>query len=341
MKKVAFLILILMAISWSCSFSGKNDAEASVRDIFAMDTYMQLKVIGDDTETALDEAESLIKELDSLFSVTNETSDVSRINRGSGEFTEVGGYTAELISYAAGVCAETEGALDITIYPVLREWGFTAGEYHIPEEEVLSALLENVDYRKIETDIDSCKVRIPAESQLDLGAVAKGYTSDKVIDILRKNGVKSGIISLGGNVHALGKKNGGSLWSVGIVDPFRPEETMCILSVEDMAVVTSGNYERYFVGEDGKRYCHIIDPSDGKPADNGLVSVTVVGESGALCDALSTALYVMGKDQAIAYQKKKGNFEMVLVTEDQEIFYTSGLRDCLENKSKMKCSEIS
>ena len=331
---------IIMMISWGCSFSGKNNAEIAVRDIFAMDTYMQLKVSGDDTETALNEAESLIKELDGIFSVTNENSDVSRINRADGENTEVSGYTAELISYAGEICAETEGALDITIYPVLREWGFTAGEYHIPDEETLSSLLENVDYRKIETDIDSRKVRIPEGSQLDLGAVAKGYTSDKVIEILRKNGIASGIISLGGNVHALGKKSDGSLWSVGIVDPFRPEETMCILSVEDKAVVTSGNYERFFIGVDGKRYCHIIDPSDGKPADNGLVSVTVVGESGALCDALSTALYVMGKDRATAYQKKNGDFDMVLVTEDKEIFYTAGLRNSLENVSKMNCSEI-
>lgn len=335
MKKISLLMIAALFLT-GCT--ADSEPIKVTRDVFAMDTYMQLTAYGESAESAVNEAELTIQQLEGLFSVTNTDSDLSRINNADGQFTDVSHDTAELIEFAKDMCSQTSGALDITVYPILREWGFTTGEYKIPDDETIAQLLENMDYSQIRIDGDS--VCIPENFNIDLGAVAKGYTSDKVIECFKENDVNSGIISLGGNVYALGKKSDGSLWSVGIIDPFSPDKNMCILSVSDKAVITSGNYERYFIGDDGKRYCHIIDPMTGKPSENGLVSVTIIGASGAECDALSTALFVMGKDKAIEYYKNKNDFDMVLVSDQREIFYTSGIADLIENVSEMPSEEI-
>ena len=167
-----------------------------------------------------------------------------------------------------------------------------------------------------------------------MGSLAKGYTSDSIIEIFRENGVESAIVNLGGNVQTLGTKPDGSLWKVGIKNPFQPDSEMCIVSVEDKAVITSGNYERYFTGEDGKNYWHIIDSKDGRPADNGLVSVTVIGSNGMMCDSLSTALFVAGTENAVEYWQNNGDFDMILVTDDGKLLITENI----EKNLKVICS---
>ncbi len=161
---------------------------------------------------------------------------------------------------------------------------------------------------------------------LDLGSVAKGYTGDKVISLFKESGITSAIISLGGNVHALGSKPDGSPWKVALIDPNSPQTFIGNIEISDKAVITSGCYERYFVGEDGKQYCHIINPFDGYPADNGIASVTVIGSAGILCDALSTALFVMGKEAAIEHWREHNDFEMIIIEENGEITVTEGIK---------------
>ena len=226
------------------------------------------------------------------------------------------------------MCADTDGALDITIYPVVRAWGFTANdvdyEYRVLGDDEISELLALVDYRKVEISDNS--VTLGEGMMLDLGAVAKGYASDRIAGYLRQNGVTSALLNLGGNVYALGKKPNGTEWTIGVADPTNGGY-LGSMQVADMAVVTSGGYERFFTGSDGVRYHHIIDPSTGRPAESGLASVTVVGDSGARCDALSTALFVMGPDAAYDYWREHGGFEAVFLTADGELFVTAGLED--------------
>lgn len=305
----------------------------SDRNIFAMDTFMTIRAYGDNGDEALKSAEQRIKYLESVFSVTAENSDIHRINVSDGSEAEVSEETAELLSQAVRLGNETDGALDITLYPVLNAWGFTADEFRIPDSDEISELLEYVDYSEI--SVDGKCVTVPEGFQLDLGAVAKGYTSDKIADDLRENGVESAVINLGGNVRTLGEKPDGSPWKIAVRNPFDTENDMCVLETGEISVVTSGNYERFFVDEDGQKYWHIIDPSDGYPADNGLVSVTVIGENGLYCDALSTALFVMGEDKAVEFWREKRDFDMILVTETQEIMFTSGISDCFKNLTDM------
>lgn len=343
MRPLAVLILTgcLYCIT-SCSVSGstadRKAAESRSRDIFAMDTYMNLKAYGSHADEALDAAAERIYALEGMLSVTDETSDVYRLDNSGGEPVSLSDETIYLLGEAGRYGDMTGGALDITIYPVLREWGFTTGEYRIPEEERLSELLQNVDFSKIE--ISGKSVALPEGFQVDLGALAKGYTGNEVSRILKEHGVDSAIINLGGNVQAVGSKPDGSDWRVAVRDPFAPDTDMCVVDISDKAVVTSGSYERFFTGDDGKNYWHILDPADGYPADNGLVSVTIIGNDGLMCDALSTALFVAGKDKAADIWRENEGFDMILVSDEAEIFYTGGLSGSFENLSSMPAEVI-
>lgn len=338
MAKLRFLpVIAAFCLLVSCGESEAAPDMSNVsktRDLFAMDTYMNLKAYGERADIALDAAQQRIIALEDTLSVTNESSDVSRINSAAGTPVSVSEDTAAIIAAGLEYGGRTDGCLDITLYPVLRAWGFTTGDYRIPEPSELSALLEKVDYSKVTLEGDS--VTIPEGSSIDLGALAKGFTSDSVMEIFAENGVTSGIISLGGNVQALGTKPDGSPWKVAVRDPFSTTKDMCVVSIEDKAVITSGNYERFFTGEDGRNYWHIMDASDGYPADNGLVSVTVIGDCGLECDALSTALFVAGKDGACDYWKSHPDIDLILVTDQSEILYTPGIADTFQNVSQMK-----
>jgi thiamine biosynthesis lipoprotein len=218
------------------------------------------------------------------------------------------------------MCRETQGALDISIYPVVRAWGFTTGSYQVPSQDTLDTLLYNVDYRQIQ--VDGSQVTLAPGMEIDLGSVAKGYVGQQVAQQLRDAGVTSALLNLGGNVQTVGSKPDGSPWRVAVQDPVGSD--YCgVLEVTDQAVVTSGGYERYFE-ENGQTYWHILDPSTGYPAHSGLISATVIGDDGLKCDALSTALFVMGLDRAVEYWRASGDFEFVLVAEDGSLYVSQG-----------------
>lgn len=320
MRRIAALALIFVLL---CGCVPADEPLPST-SFFAMNTPMSVQIDGD--ETLLRGVEDLVYSLERKLSVTDEKSEIFAINSNGGG--KVSSDTAELIDFALDMCADTDGALDITIYPVVRAWGFTANdvdyEYRVLGDDEISELLALVDYRKVEISDNS--VTLGEGMMLDLGAVAKGYASDRIAGYLRQNGVTSALLNLGGNVYALGKKPNGTEWTIGVADPTNGGY-LGSMQVADMAVVTSGGYERFFTGSDGVRYHHIIDPSTGRPAESGLASVTVVGDSGARCDALSTALFVMGPDAAYDYWREHGGFEAVFLTADGELFVTAGLED--------------
>lgn len=336
--KMLAAVLPLMLISLISCNKKQENSEAVSRDVFAMDTYMSLKAYGGKAEKALSEAEKRISELEGTLSVTSEKSDIWAVNHSDNEAVTVSDDTVRLIKKAAEVGSDTDGALDITLYPLLKEWGFTTGDYKIPDTQTIATFLENVDYSKV--GLNGNEVTLPKNVEIDLGALAKGYTGDEVIDIIKSNGVKSAIVSLGGNVQALGSKPDGSDWRVAVRDPFSPEKDMCIVDISGKAVITSGNYERFFTGDDGMNYWHILDPKDGYPADNGLVSVTVIGDNGLECDALSTALFVCGYDKTVEYLKNHPENDVILVTDERKVYYTSGISEKFTNISSMPAEVI-
>lgn len=334
-KRVFPLILILTL----CTGCGQQSTstEPTERAVFAMDTYITMQAYGREAETALEEAEELIHQLESQFSVTDEGSEIYAANHSGGEPVIISMDTTLLISFALSMARQTDGALEPTIYPVLTAWGFTTDEYHIPTQEELDTLLPLVNYEDIY--LMDMTVTVPDGMQLDLGAVAKGYTGDKVAELLRDHRVTSALINLGGNVQAVGSKPDGSPWRVGVRDPFT-DGNLGVLEIEDMAVVTSGGYERYFTDEDGNVYWHILDPETGYPAHSGLVSVTVVAPEGKLCDALSTALFVMGPEEAIQFWQDRQDFEMLLVDETGGLYLTEGLESTFSRSANAEDMEV-
>ena len=301
--------------------SGAPAQEPETATFFAMDTAMDFTVYGD--AALLDEAETLISSLEEQVSVTDEHSDIYAIDHtGSGSLS---GNAAELMEQALELCRRTGGALDISVYPIVRAWGFTTGGYQVPDEENIQSLLPLVDYTQIQYDAATGVVALPEGMEIDLGSVAKGYAGQLAAQMLREHGVQSALLNLGGNVQTVGAKPDGSPWQIGIKDP-QGEDAMMVLSVEDQAVVTSGGYERYFE-QDGQTYWHIMDPSTGHPADSGLISVTIVGDEGVVCDGLSTALFVMGLEKAADLWAQSGDFGAVFVTASGEVYITEGLQD--------------
>lgn len=286
-----------------------------------MDTFMKLDIYGSEDDLKI--AENEICHLDRLLDTTNENSDIYKLNEtGSAtlndDFAKVLGESLEL-------CAELDGYLDISIYPVVEEWGFISRDYKVPDHKRLLKLLKNVNYKKI--SLDGGTAELPEGMRLDLGAVAKGFAADRVISVLSQRGVKSGILNLGGTVAAIGDKPSSKAWKIGICDPENTASYFGSVQCRDKIVATSGSYERYFE-ENGKRYCHIIDPKTGMPVDNGTVSVTVISDSGIKSDALSTALFVMGLDRAREYWKSNGgDFDFVLLNESGELYITEGIAD--------------
>ena len=204
-------------------------------------------------------------------------------------------------------------------------WGFTSEDYKVPGTDELEEVLSKVGSDKLEYNDEIIKLN--GAGGIDLGGIAKGYTSDRIMQVFQEQGVSQAVVSLGGNVQTIGRKPDGSLWKIGIEDPMDEGGYLGTLEVETAAVITSGNYQRYFE-KDGKRYHHIIDPFTGYPAETGLNSVTVVSESGTLADGLSTALFTMGPEKAIVFWREHEEvFDMILCLEDERILVSQGLAD--------------
>lgn len=293
---------------------------------FAMDTVMNFTLYGEKGQT-VDTVESLlageVSALDKILSATEEGSDIARLNRrGAGG---VGAETAEVLAKALELCEATGGALDITAYPAVKAWGFTQEEHRVPSPAELEALAEKIDYAAVRLEGDA--VSLPEGVEMDLGAVAKGWAGDLLAETVRANGISSALLDLGqSTIAAVGAKPDGSPWRIGVVDPARPGAYFAVVELEDMAMGTSGGYQRYFE-QDGEIYWHILDPKTAAPARSGLASVTVASPSAFLCDGLSTALFVMGLEDGAQFWRDHPelDFEAVFVTEDGEIYRTAGL----------------
>ena len=340
MKRFSILIAALCLCLTGC---GKQTTEATAQ-IFAMDTVMEVAAYGPKAEEAVQEAEGQIKALENKLSRTKADSDVSRVNHnGTTPTTGLTYGTRALLPAALKYRDATNGAFDITIAPVMDAWGFTGDSFRVPEQSELDELLKYVNSDEIQIQEEPAySVTLGEGQSIDLGGIAKGYTSDCVEAVFYDHEIENGKISLGGNVFVLGTKPDGSDWRVGIKDPRNESGLAAILSLRDAYAITSGGYERYFE-ENGKTYHHIIDPATGYPADSGLLSVTVVADAngpdqewdqpgnGTMCDAFSTALFVMGEEQALDFWRNGGyDFDLVLVTEDGRVVITAGLADRFE-----------
>lgn len=326
MKKFAKKIYGFLAIACVFGICGCGAAPAYNSALgFYMDTVITITGYAD--KEILEDAVALCGEYEKIFSRTVEGSDVWRINHAEGSPVRVCGDTAELLAMALDVCEKSGGALDITIAPASDLWDFKSERPEIPDRDKLKSAAELVDYTRLKLQGDM--VTLPAGMAIDLGAVAKGYIADKAAGYLKEQGVASAILNFGGNVIALGGKPDGSKWSIGIQDP--EEETGRAgysVMVADKSVVTSGIYQRGF-DRDGVRYHHILDSATGWPVQNGLASVTIIADSSAMADAMSTACFVLGREKGMSFARKMG-VQAVFIDTDGNASCTPALEGKLE-----------
>lgn len=328
---LSFLLAAVLLLCAGCGAPTVGDVGA-VNEFFAMDTVMRITVHGDSGEAAASAARSEIERLEKLLSRTRPDSQLSQLNdhAGDGVPVHLEGDLISLLTFARELSAQVDGALDITIAPVMDAWGFTTDQKQVPGQEQLDALLPLVDCQAIEIDAQAGTALLPeAGMAVDLGALAKGFAASRAESVIRANGADSALMDLGRNVTAIGLKPSGEPWRVAVQDPRDSDGYVGILSLTDQTASTSGGYERYFE-QDGVVYHHIIDPSTGYPARSGLLSVTVVSADALLADALSTALFVLGPEKALDYWRGHDGFELILCGEDGTVTATEGLEDTFQ-----------
>ncbi len=336
MKKTLIPVIFIFGMFLALCSGCAHTSDPVRSEFFCMDTVIQFilypenggKKATEQAHDALSSAETEAYRIDALLTDvmgSMKDTDPSAADKSYAEDPKILSDEAlsSLLDRALSVSENTQGAFDPTIYPVVRAWGFYSGEYRIPSDDELRTLLDASGWEKARGALDSSDAS--ALPVLDLGGIGKGYAASVLKAHLNDCGVSSAIISLGGNVSLLGSKPDGSDFTVGIQDPEDKSVYYATVTLSDTAVVTSGSYERYFE-KDGVTYSHIIDPDTGRPVDNSLLSVTIVTEDDVLADALSTALFVMGKDGAVRfYQSGIYDFDMILMEKDRSITISEGL----------------
>ena len=334
-KTLALLLCLAMLFSLcACGSreeaSSTDDSSEAHKQFFAMDTIMTVTAYGKGGDEGIAQVVEEITEMDNTLDPAVRNSEAFKINNAHGNPTQVSEGILTMLKKAKELYDDTDGALDLSTYPLSQLWGFidldveNHEEGNVPTEEQIQEKRNLLGFDSL--TIEDQSVSIPSGTEISFGAVAKGYASDTAVETLRSKGIKSAIVSLGGNVQTLGEtKPDGSSWNVAVQDPNDPSGYLGLLEAGETAIITSGSYERYFE-KDGVRYHHILDPKTGKPADSGLVSVTIVCSSGLTADALSTAMFVLGPEKASDYWRAHADeFQMIMVTTDNQVLYTSGL----------------
>ena len=306
-------------------------AEKQTR-VFAMDTAFTLTAYGKKADAALNAAEATVLAIDAMADPEVDTSTCYALNHAQGEQINVSGQIAEMLLDAQEVCERTEGAYDLTVYPLVKRWGFTDGRYYIPSdteiaEDLACLCMKDMTISKFPTS-GTYSVQFPSYGELSFASCARGCAAKYAIDAMRKNGVESGIVSLACNVQTLGSKPDGSQWNVGITDPKNTSGYLGVISVDETAIVTTGAFQNTMPSN--PKYHHIINTKTGYPTSNGLLSVTVICEDGTYADCLSTAMYALGQGKAINYWRQYGGFEMILINSDAEVICTSGLMETFD-----------
>lgn len=313
----------------SCSFSPFNlNNKPAESEAFMMGTVITQRVYGHDAEAAMEEVSGRIKAIESLMTINAPGGDINRLNEAAGKnAVALSPETINILAAAKKYAKISGGAFDVTIGPLVKAWGVFTDHPRIPPPEEIERLKRLIDYNRLEIDTENLTARLDVPGQIvDLGGIAKGYAGDEAIKIYKKHGIKSAYVNLGGNVVVLGAKPDGKPWRIGIQNPRAQNGYyLGIIEVTDKAVVTSGDYERFFE-KDGVRYHHILDTKTGYPADSGLISATIITDVSMDADALSTSVFILGLEKGLALVESLKGVEAILVTKDKEVYATEGIR---------------
>lgn len=323
----------VLALS-SIIVAGCSDVEGAgvVKTGFALGTLVRIRAYGEAADRAVREAFARVQEIEAEMSPDLDRSQVVAVNRQAGGLpTRVSHDTLYVVEKARRYGELSQGKFDVAIGPLVRLWGIGTDHAKVPALAEIERARSLMDYRDIEVDTAAGTVRLSRSGMaLDLGAIAKGFAADEVASVLARWRVKSAFIDLGGNILVVGSRPDGSPWRVGIQDPWKDRgATFATVSISDMAVVSSGSYERYFE-RGGRRYHHILDPETGFPANTGIVSATVLARRSIDADALSTTVFLLGPKDGMNLISRLPGVDGIIVTDDRRVIASPGLDGLME-----------
>lgn len=323
---IAALLCMLLAIT-GCGVQSKK-AAMTEKEEYIFGTIVSLKLYEPVDASVFQKIFDDLRDVDNRMTVKGISSELIAVNKAAGVSpVVVSEDTFHVIEVAKKYAEDSQGAFDITVFPVVSLWGIGTDKERIPSPEEIKAGLEKVGYQDLVLDSVKHTVFLKrAGMGLDLGGIAKGYAADRTAEKLRAMGIERGIVNLGGNIFAMGSKEDGTPWKIGIQNPMSSRgEYLGIADAVDQTIVTSGIYERYFE-KDGKRYHHILDTKTGYPVDNELAGVSILTTSSIDADALSTTCFVLGPQKALEFVKNMPGVEVLFVTKDKKIIMTEGFK---------------
>lgn len=324
------ILFSVFCILYSCSPAKERGSKVYKETRTSIYTIVTITVSSDSETKAQKAIGAAFKEIERISKLLNfysEDSEVSLINRHAGERpVKVSSETLEIVSKALYTAENTDGGFDITVGHVVKLWDFQ--NKIMPDKNVIKEKLKATGYKNIVLDREQSTVFLKKKGmQIDLGGIIKGYIADKVADVLKKNGIKAGIVSAAGDIKTFGTKPDGSLWKVGIKNPRQKgdnNEIIAVVDLSDMAISTSGDYEKFFI-KDGIRYHHILNPETGYPASE-CQSVTVITRDAVFTDAFSTGIFVLGPKKGMEVLTRLG-LDGIIVDKDGRISITEGIKE--------------
>ncbi len=326
-KTLLFTLMLIIGIS-SCSGPKTVQKTESM-----MGTDVTITVVARNAkegEAAIDAGMAELRRLDAMMSLYKDTSEITKVNLAAGKTpVVVSPEMIEVVEHAEKISALSNGVFDITVGPLVVLWQMRLKEGTVPTDPEIARVRTLVNYRNIVIDKKASTIFLKKTGMImDLGGM-KGYLADRVADIIKKRGITNAIIALAGDIWVLGHRENGAPWKIGVQHPREHDKTLAVLEFSDKYISTSGDYERYVIREK-KRYHHILDPRTGKPS-TGVISVTLIGDRGAVIDPLTKVPFILGPEEGLKIVKKVGA-EAIIVDEQGRVFMTEGVKNLLDQK---------
>lgn len=329
MNKTILFVLALFISTPGCSGPKTVQKTDSI-----MGTEVTITVVAGtrkDGEAAIDAGMAELRRLDAMMSLYKDSSEITKVNLAAGKGpVAVSPEMIEVVEHAAKISTLSNGVFDITVGPLVVLWQMRLKEGTVPTDREIGRVRALVNYRNIIVDRNASTIYLRKSGMImDFGGM-KGYLADRVADIIKKQGITSAIIAIAGDIWVLGRRENGAPWKIGVQHPREHDKTLAVLEFRDKYISTSGDYERFVIREK-KRYHHIIDPRTGKPS-KGVISVTLIGDRGAVIDPLAKVPFILGPEEGLKLVKKIGA-EAIIVDEQGKVFMTDGVRNLLDKPS--------
>lgn len=291
-----------------------------------MGTQVSITVVADsraEAEAAIEAGMAEVRRFDAMMSLYKDTSEITKVNLAAGTVpVKVSPEMIEVVEHAKKISELSGGVFDVTVGPLMVLWQMRLKEGKVPTDEEIARVRPLVNYRNIIMDKKASTLFLKKKGMImDLGGM-KGYIADRVADLMKRRGINNALIALAGDIWALGVREDGKPWRIGVQHPREKDKTLTVLELSDKYVCTSGDYERFVIREK-KRYHHIIDPRTGKPS-TGVISVTLMGKEGAVIDTLAKVPFILGPEEGMKIVRRLGA-EAIIVDDQGKVTSTDGI----------------